>query len=84
MKLIPEYCKNVIAGVMYRRKFGWYVTPEYIWRMDYRKEYKAWEEYYQNSGRTKNSFCMMWAPLSISAENGGASKSLTKKLQMLF
>lgn len=52
----PEYCENVIIGVMYKRKFNWYLTHKLLWRMDYRKEYKMWEEWYAGQERTKKRF----------------------------
>ena len=42
----PEYCENVIAGILYKRTFNWYITSKLIWRMDYRKEYKMWQDFY--------------------------------------
>lgn len=26
----PEYCKNVIVGVIYKKKFAWYITKKDI------------------------------------------------------
>ncbi len=56
MKLIPKYCENVIVGVLYDRKFNWYVTPKDLWRLDYNKEYEGWVKFYEEMGRTQKRF----------------------------
>ncbi|MBQ8781360.1 MAG: hypothetical protein IJZ72_06795 [Oscillospiraceae bacterium] len=52
----PEYCKNVIVGVVYKKKFSWYITHKDLWRMDYRKEYDMWKKFYAENGRTEKRF----------------------------
>ena len=52
----PEYCKNVIAGVVYKKKFSWYITHKDLWRMDYRKEYDMWKKFYAENGRSEKQF----------------------------
>lgn len=56
MKLEPEYCENVIGGVMHKKRFGWYVTPKDIWRLDYKREYEMWQEWYTKEGRSRKRF----------------------------
>lgn len=52
----PEYCKNVIVGVIYKKKFAWYITKKDIWYLDYNKRYQAWKEWYKNMGRSEKRF----------------------------
>lgn len=52
----PSYAKNVITGVIYKKKFSWYVTHEYIWFMDYRKRYEEYRKWYSDMGRSEKRF----------------------------
>lgn len=54
--IIPKYCKNVIVGVTYKKKFTWFITSKNIWFMDYSKRYQSWKEWYENMGRSEKRF----------------------------
>ena len=51
-KVLPKHGENIIAGVMYKRHFEWYVAPKKLWKMDYKKLYSVWKVVYKRSGRT--------------------------------
>ncbi|WP_294750391.1 hypothetical protein [uncultured Ruminococcus sp.] len=51
-KVLPLKGENIIAGVMYRRHFEWYVAPKNLWKMDYKKLYMIWRFAYSKSGKT--------------------------------
>lgn len=46
MELLPEYCKNVIVGVIHKNVFSWYVTEIGIWYLDYNKRYAMLKQQY--------------------------------------
>lgn len=52
----PKYCENIIVGVVYKRKFNWYITNKELWHLDYDKEYKSWKECYNKMGRSEKQF----------------------------
>ena len=56
MELAPEYCKNIVAGVIYMGRFEWYVTPNDIWFLDLRIMYDALKRWYEREGRTEKRF----------------------------
>jgi hypothetical protein len=56
MELAPEYCKNIIVGVIYKRAFEWYVTPEDIWFLDLKANYEALKSWYAREGRSEKRF----------------------------
>lgn len=56
MELIPEYCKNIIVGVIHRKTFSWYVTEIGIWYLDYNKRYAMLKQQYTNLGRSIKRF----------------------------
>ena len=37
MVLEPLYAENIIVGVIYNKKFKWYVTDKELWFLDYNK-----------------------------------------------
>ncbi|HEY8462940.1 MAG TPA: hypothetical protein VIM29_02800 [Bacillota bacterium] len=37
MKVVPEYAKNIIVGVVYKGLFSWYVTEKEFWILDAEK-----------------------------------------------
>ena len=51
-KVLPKSGENIVAGVMYKRHFEWYVAPKNLWKMDYRKLYSVWKLLYTRSGRS--------------------------------
>lgn len=56
MELVPEYCENIVAGVIYKGHFEWYVTPYDIWFLDLDKRYEAYRRWYIENGRTEKRF----------------------------
>ena len=55
-RVIPKYCENIIVAAVWKRHFDWYVTPKKLWKMDYRKLYRALAECYAKLGRSQNEF----------------------------
>jgi hypothetical protein len=37
VKLLPEYCVNIVVAVVYRGRWTWLVTPKDHWLLDYRR-----------------------------------------------
>lgn len=56
MELAPEYCENIIVGVIYKRQFEWYVTPNDIWYLDLHIMYDGIKRLYAEEGRTEKRF----------------------------
>ena len=56
MELLPEYCENIIVGVIYKKTFLWYVTKTDIWYLDYDKKYRMLKQYYSDMGRSQKRF----------------------------
>ena len=56
MELLPEYCENIIVGVIYKKTFSWYVTKTDIWYLDYDKKYRMLKQYYSDMGRSQKRF----------------------------
>lgn len=56
MELLPEYCENIIVGVMYKNKFSWYVTKIYLWYLDYKIRYDGIKQRYIDMGRSQKRF----------------------------
>jgi len=56
MKLLPEYCENIIVGVIYNNRFSWYITKINIWYLDYKKYYEKIRKQYIDMGRTQKRF----------------------------
>lgn len=52
----PKYAENIIAGVLFKKKFQWYLTDKSIWKLDYRRLYDDWHLTYQNRGRSDLDF----------------------------
>lgn len=52
----PKYAENIIAGVIFKKKFQWYLTDKTIWKLDYRKMYDEWHETYRQRGKTEVEF----------------------------
>ena len=50
-KVLPKKGENIIAGVIYKRHFEWYVAPKNLWKMDYKKLYSIWKLLYTKSGK---------------------------------
>lgn len=50
MELLPEYCENIIVGVINKKSFSWYVTKTDIWYLDYGKKYRMLKQYYSDMG----------------------------------
>lgn len=51
--MFPKYCKNVIVGVVYKKKFNWFITNKDLWYLDYIKEYEEWKKCYKKMGRSE-------------------------------
>lgn len=56
MKLLPKYCNNIIAGVINKKIFSWYVTKINIWYLDYNKYYDMLKQQYVSMGRSQKRF----------------------------
>lgn len=56
MKLLPEYCHNIVIGVIYKRQFSWYVTKVNLWYLDYQKYYETMQQKYIDMKRTIKRF----------------------------
>ena len=56
MELFPEYCNNIIVGVIYKKTFSWYVTKIGIWYLDYDKYYKMLKQQYIDMERSQKRF----------------------------
>ena len=52
----PKYAENIIVGVIFKKKFQWYVTDKNIWKMDYRRLYDDWHVTYQRRGKSEVEF----------------------------
>ena len=53
MELAPEYCKNIVVGVIYKGAFEWYVTPSDLWQMDLIMLYDAYVKKLKEMGRSQ-------------------------------
>lgn len=42
--LVPSYNENIIVGVVYNKKFDWYLTENEIWFLDYKTRIEAFEQ----------------------------------------
>ncbi|MBP3856349.1 MAG: hypothetical protein IK990_12150 [Ruminiclostridium sp.] len=56
MELAPEYCENIVVGVIHKRLFEWYVTPNDIWFLDLNIMYDGIKKWYAEEGRTEKRF----------------------------
>ncbi len=52
----PKYAENIIVGVIFKKKFQWYITEKSIWRLDYRKFYDEWAATYRSRGKDQVTF----------------------------
>ena len=55
-RVTPKYCENIIAAVIYKNHFEWYVTPRELWRLDYRKWHEVWRQYYIKQNKAMEQF----------------------------
>lgn len=53
MELCPEYCKNIVVGVVRNKTFEWYVTPADLWNMDLVPLYEGHLRWYREQGRSQ-------------------------------
>lgn len=53
MELAPEYCENIVVGVIYKGIFEWYVTPNDLWQMDLIMLYDAYVKKFTEMGRSQ-------------------------------
>ena len=56
MELFPEYCNNIIVGVIYKGNFSWYVTKIDIWYLDYVQYYEMLKQQYIDMERSQKRF----------------------------
>ena len=52
----PKYAENIIAGVIFKKKFQWYLTDKTIWKLDYRKLYDSYDALYRRRRKSKADF----------------------------